>query len=243
MKTVNEVSKLTGVTVRALRYYDSIGLLKPTQVTPAGYRLYDRQALGKLQRILLFRELQFPLKEIKAILEDPGFDYPKALKQQIRLLTLKKERLEQLIALAEQIRKKGENNMDFTAFDTEKIDRYAKQAKAAWGKTPQYREFEKKSQRRTGTENQALLEEMMDLFVEFGRLRKLSPGSKEVQSQVKRLQEFITRHFYACSDETLLSLGLMYASQEEFRENIDRAGGPGTAQFVCDAICICTPEP
>ena len=86
MKTVNEVSKLTGVSVRTLHHYDAIGLLKPTQVTAAGYRLYDDTALARLQTILLFRELQFPLKEIKSILDSPDFDREQALQQQIGLL-------------------------------------------------------------------------------------------------------------------------------------------------------------
>ena len=93
MKTVKEVSLLTGVSVRALHHYDAIGLLKPAKVTEAGYRLYDTASLERLQQILLFRELEFPLKEIKAILESPDFDRNKALEQQISLLELKKEHL------------------------------------------------------------------------------------------------------------------------------------------------------
>ena len=93
MKTVNEVSKLTGISVRTLHHYDEIGLLKPTSITDAGYRLYDDIALERLQHILLFRELQFPLKDIKKILDSSDFDRNKALEQQIELLTMKKEHL------------------------------------------------------------------------------------------------------------------------------------------------------
>ena len=96
MMTVNEVSKLTGVTIRALQYYDTIGLLPPTVYTEAGYRLYDDTALERLQQILLFRELEFPLKEIKKIIDAPDFDRNKALEQQIELLVMKKEHLENL---------------------------------------------------------------------------------------------------------------------------------------------------
>lgn len=91
MKTVKEVSKLAGVSVRTLHYYDTIGLLKPTEVTGAGYRLYDDTALERLQAILLFRELEFSLKEIKNIMDSSGFDRRKALEQQIKLLELKRE--------------------------------------------------------------------------------------------------------------------------------------------------------
>ena len=90
MKTVKEVSELTGVSIRTLHYYDSIGLLRPTEITESGYRLYDDTALERLQQILLFRELQFPLKEIKEILDSPNFDKDKCLEQQITLLQLKK---------------------------------------------------------------------------------------------------------------------------------------------------------
>ena len=97
MMTVNEVSKLTGVSIRTLQYYDKIGLLHPAEYTEAGYRLYDDAALETLQQILLFRELEFPLRDIKKIVESPDFDRSKALEQQIELLTLKKEHLENLI--------------------------------------------------------------------------------------------------------------------------------------------------
>ena len=93
MMTVNEVSKLAGVSIRTLQYYDSIGLLKPAEYTESGYRLYDDAAMERLQQILLFRELEFPLKEIKEIVTRPDFDKKKALEQQIELLTMKKEHL------------------------------------------------------------------------------------------------------------------------------------------------------
>ena len=147
MMTIHELSEISGVTARALRHYDSIGLLKPTAVSEAGYRLYDDTALEKLQQILLFRELEFPLKDIKAIMDNPNFDRSKALEQQIALLTLKKEHLENLIDLARGIKTIGVNKMDFTAFDTRKIDEYAAQAKASWGNTPEYQEFQEKSKK------------------------------------------------------------------------------------------------
>ena len=140
MRTVKEVSILTGVSIRTLHYYDSIGLLQPTQVTESGYRLYDDAALERLQSILLFRELQFPLKEIKKILESPSFDRNKALKQQIELLRLRKEHLENLIDLARGIQMIGVKTLDFSAFDTRKIDEYAAQAKAARGGPAAYQE-------------------------------------------------------------------------------------------------------
>ena len=109
--TVNEVSKLTGVSIRTLHYYDQIGLLQPTGITESGYRQYDDTALERLQQILLFRELEFSLKDIKAIMDNPNFDRRKALEQQIALLTLKKEHLKNLIDLARDIKDIGVNKM------------------------------------------------------------------------------------------------------------------------------------
>lgn len=236
MRTVNEVSKLTGVSVRTLHHYDAIGLLKPTAFTDAGYRLYDDTALERLQQILLFRELEFPLKEIKVILESPDFDRNKALEQQITLLTLKKEHLENLLGLAREIKEIGVNRMDFTAFDTSKIDDYAAEAKAAYGQTPEYAELAEKSNGRTKEETQRLNMQMMAIFTEFGTMNELPPNSEKVQTQVKKLQNFISEHFYNCSDEVLYSLGSMYSGDGRFTENINKAGEEGTAQFVSEAI-------
>ena len=152
--TVNEVSKLTGVSIRTLHYYDQIGLLQPTGITESGYRQYDDTALERLQQILLFRELEFPLKEIKKILDSDGFDRKKAMEQQIHLLELRKEHLQNLIDLAWGIKTIGVKYMSFEAFDTKKIDEYAKQAKEYWGKTNAYREYEQKSAGRSKEEQQ-----------------------------------------------------------------------------------------
>ena len=145
MMTVHEVSQISGVSIRALHHYDKIGLLPATEVTDAGYRMYDDTALERLQQILLFKELQFTLKEIKAILDSPDFDRGRVLEQQIQLLELRKERLQNLIDLARGIKMIGVKHMSFEAFDTRKLDEYARQAKASWGQTDAYKEYEKKS--------------------------------------------------------------------------------------------------
>lgn len=238
MRTVNEVSKLTGVSIRTLQYYDKIGLLKPTKYTESGYRLYDDTALEMLQQILLFRELEFPLKEIKQILSRPDFDRNKALEQQITLLTMKKEHLENLIDFARGIKFIGVKTMDFSVFDTKKIDEYARKAKEQWGKTAEYKEFEQKSQSRSKEEEQAVMEQFMQLFIEFGRLKDMEPEAADVQEHVKNLQDYITQNFYKCSKDVLLSLGQMYVGGGEFTANIDRVGGKGTAAFTAEAIRI-----
>ena len=237
MKTVNEVSKLTGVSIRTLHYYDTIGLLRPTNTTESGYRLYDDTALERLQSILLFRELQFPLREIKEILDSPNFDCSKALEQQITLLELKKEHIENLIDLARGIKMIGAKPlMDFRAFDTRKIDEYAKQAKEAWGKTEAYKEFEEKNRNLTDEEKAYISNEFMDIFAEFGAMTELEPADEKVQKQVEKLRGYITEHFYNCTLEILQGLGVMYSSSGSMSENIDSAGGKGTAAFAGRAV-------
>ena len=236
MRTVHEVSELSGVSIRTLQYYDKIGLLPPAKYTEAGYRLYDDAALETLQQILLFRELQFPLKEIKEIIGSPNFDRSKALQQQIKLLKLKKEHLENLIDLATGIKAVGVKELTFDAFDTRKIDEYAAQAKASWGTTPEYKEYEQKSKNWTKEDRANVSQGMMDIFAEFGQLRHTDPASEEAQKQVKKLQDYITEHMYTCSKEILQGLGRMYAGGGDFTTNIDQYGGEGTAEFAHLAI-------
>lgn len=121
MKTVKEVSVLTGISVRTLHWYDEIGLLKPSAVSDAGYRLYDDKALERLQQILFFREFDLPLREIKSIMDNPALDRNHILLSQRRMLEQKKERLERLISGIDDILK-GENRMDFTVFDQNDIE-------------------------------------------------------------------------------------------------------------------------
>lgn len=234
--TVHEVSELAGVSIRTLRYYDKIGLLPPTEVTEAGYRLYDEAALYRLQCILLFREMEFPLRKIGGILDGDTRERNQALDRQITLLEMKREHLDNLIDLARGIKGIGVRKLDFTAFNTKQIDEYARQAKASWGQTPEYKEFEHKSAGRTPEENQKLSVELMGILAAFGGMQDLAPSDERVQAQVRQLQEFITEHFYTCSDEILSALGHMYAGGGSMTEGIDNAGGEGTAVFASDAI-------
>ena len=238
MMTVNEVSKLTGVSIRTLQYYDNIGLLKPAEYTESGYRLYDDAALERLQQILLFRELEFPLKDIKDIINRSDFDKNKALEQQIGLLELRKEQIENLITMCHDLKKRGVKHMDFSAFDSSKLDEYAKQAKEQWGTTPEYKEYAEKSKGRSKQDEESVMKDFMKVFEEFGTMKEKDPASAEVQGQVKKLQGFITDHFYKCSDDVLFGLGQMYAAGGEFTENIDKMGGEGTAEFTYQAIKV-----
>ena len=234
MKTVHEVSQISGVSVRTLHHYDAIGLLRPTAVTEAGYRLYDDTALARLQSILLFRELAFPLKEIKRIMDDPQFDQATALEQQIRLLELQQERLSRLIDLARETMKTGVTHMDFTAFDNSKLEQYAAEVKERWGNTAAYQE----SAQRPAAEQKDAAAGLMAQFARMGRLRTGDPAGQETQAAVRELQQFITKHFYTCTPEILSGLGQMYTADDRFRASIDAAGGEGTADFAGKAITV-----
>ena len=238
MMKVNEVSKLTGVSIRTLQYYDSIGLLKPSGHTEAGYRLYDDTAPERLQQILLFRELEFSLKEIREIIDRSGFDRNQALEQQIELLTLKKEHLENLIDFARKIKTIGVNKMDLTVFDTKKIDEYTKRAKAQWGETPEFREYEKKAESMTDVQQKDYANGLMMIFAEFGEMKEQDAAGDKAQQQVAKLQDYISEHYYSCSKEVLAGLGKMYNAGGEFTESIDSCGGKGTADFASRAIEI-----
>ena len=237
MKTVHEVSQISGVSVRTLHHYDAIGLLQPTAVTEAGYRLYDDTALARLQSILLFRELAFPLKEIKRIMDDPQFDQDTALEQQIRLLELQQERLSRLIDLARETMKTGVTHMDFTAFDNSKLEQYAAEVKERWGNTAAYQE----SAQRPAADQKDAAAGLMAQFARMGCLRTGDPAGQEAQAAVRELQQFITKHFYTCTPEILSGLGQMYTADDRFRASIDAAGGEGTADFAGKAIAVyCT---
>ena len=234
MKTVNQIAKQTGVSVRTLHHYDAIGLLKPAKVTEAGYRLYDDAALARLQTILLFRELEFPLKEIKGMLAAEHFDPMSALSDQIRLLELRREKLDRLIEHAKTIQKTGVMHMDFKAYDNQKLDAYAREAKQRWGHTEAWRESQARG--KSAEQERTDADGLMDIFRRLGQYRDGSPAAAEAQALIAELQRYISSHYYNCTREILFGLGQMYAAGDEMNENIDCAGGRGTGDFARRAI-------
>lgn len=126
--------------------------------------------------------------------------------------------------------------MDFSAFDTSKIDAYAEEAKSQWGATGAYKEFEEKTAGQSHEDRQSAADGLMAVLSVFGRLKEQPASSPEAQAQVEALKQYITAHFYTCTDEILSGLGRLYAAGGEFTENIDRAGGKGTAAFAAEAI-------
>ncbi len=234
--TVREVSRLTGVSIRALHHYDRIGLLKPDAVSGSGYRLYGPSSLERLQLILLYRELQFPLKDIAVILDSPAFDRDRALDQQIELLTLRREHLENLIELAKGIRLKGVDSLSFEPFDRKKIDEYAREARNSWADTPAYREYEQKSAGRSREDEAALGAGLMNLLAGFAELMDGPADAPWARAQVERLRDYITEHYYSCTPQILRALAAMYAGGGSMTENIDRSSRPGVAAFAARAI-------
>lgn len=237
---IREFAKLTGVSVRTLHFYDEIGLLKPSSVDEQnGYRFYDECSLTRMQEILFYRELDFPLKEIRMILSSPDYDKQNALKEQKRLLTLKKERLERLISALDGAMK-GEfvnmNVFDNSEFEA-KREEYAKEAKEKWGDTAAYKESAEKTADYSADRWEQINSVMNDKIAEFADCKRkgFAPDSKQAQALAKNWQDFITENYYTCTKEILASLGEMYVADQRFLKNIDRHGN-GTARFMSDAI-------
>ncbi len=242
MMTVHEVSRRTGVSVRALHYYDRIGLLPPAGITEAGYRLYDEENLRRLQSILLYRELEFPLAEIKALLDRPDVDRGTALAQQLCLLEQRREHLDRLIAFTRKLQMQGGDFMDFQAFDKSKLNAYTQEAKKTWGNTAAWAEFEQKTAQNSPEDTENAAAGLMGIFTRLGSCRTEDPAAPAVQSLIQELQDFITANYYTCTRPILASLGQMYSAGGEMTDNIDRAGGSGTAEFAAKAIEIFTAE-
>lgn len=236
MKTVAQMAALTGVSIRTLRYYDAIDLLRPTALTEGGYRLYDEDALERLYLILLYRELGFPLKEIKALLSAQDYDRNRILERQIALLEQKIAHTQNLIHFAVGLKLTGVKHMNLESLKIGKMDDYKAQAEALYGKTEAYRESQEKAKGRTAEEEGELGKQTMALFTQLGQMKRLPPDSDEVQAWVKNLQAFFTRNFYNCTDQILLGLGELYAGGGSMTENIDNAGGQGTGTFAREAI-------
>jgi len=141
--TVQQLSKLAGISVRTLHYYDEVGLLHPSFVRPNGYRIYEEKEVHKLQQILLFRELEFPLDQIKSMMAAKNFDIKQALKDQYRLLELKKAKIQRLMDVVDVRLKGGDTMTDkttFGVFTDKQLENYKKEARKRWGNTDAYKQ-------------------------------------------------------------------------------------------------------
>lgn len=239
--SVKDFARLAGVSVRTLHYYDEIGLLHPCFVDEQnGYRYYDDNSLLRMQQILFYRELDFPLKSINEILSSPNYDKQEAFSKQKQLLILKKQRLERLIYALESA-EKGSKIMNMNVFDNSEYENarkaYETEAKQKWGDTAAYKEYEQRSaaySKQDFSEINAGLDNIMAQFAECMR-SGASFADADAQTLVNKLQGYISAHFYNCTNEVLSGLGEMYAADERFMANIDKHGN-GTAEFIRNAI-------
>ncbi len=234
---IKDFAEFTGVSVRTLHYYDEIGLLKPAYADEhTGYRFYDEGSLLRMQEILFYRELDFPLKSISEILSSPNYNKEKALAEQKKLLILKKERLEKLIFAIDGA-VKGNNIMK--AFDNSDFEKYKEEVTEKWGKTEAYSEYAEKSKNYSKDKFSSLAMGMHEILAEFALSMKNANAADSVQTQslVKKLQNHITENYYTCTKEILAGLGQMYVYDERFKSNID-AHAEGTAEYISEAIKI-----
>jgi DNA-binding transcriptional MerR regulator len=236
--SVSETSRLMGISVRTLHYYDEIGLLTPSEKSDAGYRFYDEKNLAVLQQILFYRELELPLKEIVHILSQPDHDQKTALSYHRELLLLKQRHIGDLLRLVDETLGGNENMRkgQFTFADYEEArNKYATEAEERWGQTDAYKVSKKREEKRTESESLDMMRAANDIFTAFARSMDRAPSDPEVQALVRRWQALITEYHYNCTNEILAGLAEMYISDERFTESIDRYGD-GTARFMYEAI-------
>ncbi len=237
--SVSEAAKRAGVSVRTLRWYDEIGLLKPSETTQAGYRFYDDSAMASLQQILFYRELGVPLEQIRRILSAADNDRTEALQKHRTLLLMKRQRLDDMLRLVDETiggiamydERPKPTQMDWEAVKNQ----YAQEAAERWGNTEAFLESRERHAKYTPEQEKQIKAEMEEIFRSFGACA--SPEGPEAQALVKRWQEHITKYHYSCTDGILACLGQMYESDPRFQENLDLYG-PGTAQKMSDAIAI-----
>lgn len=237
--SISEMAKLSGVSVRTLHYYDKIGLLKPSEVKlDNGYRYYDEKSLERLQQILFYRELDFPLKEILKIMNAPEYNKNDALLKQKTLLTLKRRRMDKLIRLLDASLK-GDTTMSFKEFDMSEIEnakaKYAAEAESRWGDTDAFRQSQKKTSGYSKEDWRKAMEQMDDLLKQFSQYLDTEPTDVKVQELVGDWQQYITDTYYECTKDILAGLGKMYVADERFTQNMDKFG-EGTAKLISDAI-------
>ena len=245
MYKINEISKLTGVSVRMLHHYDKIGLLTPSKRTDSNYRVYNDNDISRLYQILLFKELEFPLQEIKQILDDKNFDKEEALKVQRNLILEKKKRLERILeSIDDTIENLGGNSMNknsFKAFDYEEVkkhqEKYKEETEKRYGKSDAYKESHEKTSKYTKNDWENITEEANEIYEELAKLMDKDPSDEKVQELIERKRNHITTYYYNCTIEIFRGLALMYVADERFTKNIDKYG-EGLAQFLSDAMNI-----
>ena len=245
MYQINEVSKLTGVSIRMLHHYDKIGLLSPSKRTHSNYRMYNNDDISRLYQILLFKELEFPLQEIKQILDDKDFDRREALKVQRNLIFEKKKRLERILeSIDDTIENLGGNVMsksNFKAFDYEEVkkhqEKYKEETEKRYGNSDVYKESQEKTSKYSKNDWENIMGEASVIYEELAKLMDKEPSDEKVQELIEKWRNHISTNFYNCTVEIFRGLALMYVGDERFTKNIDKYG-EGLSQFMSDAMNI-----
>lgn len=231
---VKEVADLTGVSVRTLHHYDEIGLLVPDNVTEAGYRVYSDENLTTLQQILFFREVGFPLKKIKELLDSPSFNRLEAFELQRDMLVAKRRQLETMIETIDKTlqSERGEmtmtNEEKFKGFDFSS-NPYEQEARERWGD-----EAVDKANRNVSKFGEKEQEEMNRIYSNLATLRGTDPAAAEAQAAISDWYTFLNK-IGDYSMEAFAGLGEMYVADERFTKNIDQFG-EGLAVFMRDAM-------
>jgi DNA-binding transcriptional MerR regulator len=238
--TVKQLAKIAGVTVRTLHYYDEIGLLKPSFIKENGYRYYEEKELIKLQQILFFRELEFPLENIVQMLRTPEYNVLEALADQRTLLEMKRARLDGLLDTIERTTKKMKEGRSmstdelFAAFTESQIEQYKEEVKAKWGNTDAYKQSIDRTRRWTKEDFERIKEEGQAITLSLAKLMEKGVAHAEVQAQIERHFQHINQ-FYDCSYEMYRNLGNMYSEDARFAENYNTVASH-LAEFMRDAI-------
>ena len=234
---IHQVASLAGVSVRTLHYYDEIGLLRASEISISGYRYYSRSDMEKLKLILYYKEMDFSLKSIKKMVSS-SIDDKEILKRQRHLLTLKRDRLNKILGAMDSFLQ-GEGDMSFTEFDMseiqETITMYEKEAREKWGDCDEYSESNRRVKNYRKEDWSKIKEEDNAIISTFASLVGTPVGSEKARETIRRWQDHISRYYYNCSDEILLSLGEMYVSDERFLATLDRYK-EGTAKYINEAI-------
>lgn len=237
---VKEVANLVGISVRTLHHYDEIGLLTPDHTTEAGYRLYSENNLETLQQILFFRELGFPLKKIKEIVQSPLFDREEAFTLHRKMLVEKKVRIDQMIETLDKTiqHAKGEIQMSrqekFKGFDFTH-NPYEKEARERWGNQA-VEQSNVKIGEMSKDDTNSMSDEMNSIYRKLARLREGSPSSDEAQSAIKEWYDLLNK-MGNYSLDAFKGLGQMYVDDVRFTKNIDQFG-EGLSIFMRDAMAI-----
>ena len=240
MKTVGEVAKLAGVTVRALHHYDELGLLTPSGRSEAGYRLYSYEDLARLREILIWRALGFSLTDIGSLLDDPGHDRLTALERQRELIEREIDRLGTLAAAVDAAiaaRRNGAQLEVATMFDGFDASEYEDEARERWGHTEAYQESARRTREYGEAEWNEIRREASEIVDGLSALMRAGEPADGAAARTlaERHREHLSRWFYPCSPQMHRGLGEMYVADDRFAQVYEREA-PGLAAYFHDAI-------